>query len=65
MAFSSAGLISLLCATCTECSDRRIDWILYRGSWRVLETETVTRSRDGRYPSDHFPVLATFEISAL
>ena len=46
-------------------SDRRIDWILYRGSWRVLETETVTRSRDGRYPSDHFPVLATFEISAL
>lgn len=46
-------------------SDRRIDWILFRGSWRVLETETVTHSRDGRYPSDHFPVVATFETSTL
>jgi len=44
-------------------SDRRIDWILYRGAWRVIQAETVTTSRDGRYPSDHFPVVATFEIS--
>jgi endonuclease/exonuclease/phosphatase family metal-dependent hydrolase len=45
-------------------SDRRIDWILYRGPWRVIDAETVTSSRDGRYPSDHFPVIATFDTTA-
>ena len=44
-------------------SERRIDWILYRAPWRVLEAETVTHSRDGRYPSDHFPVVVTFDVS--
>lgn len=44
-------------------SDRRIDWILYRGPWRVLEAETVVTTRDGRYPSDHFPVVATFDLA--
>jgi endonuclease/exonuclease/phosphatase family metal-dependent hydrolase len=43
-------------------SGRRIDWILYRGPFRVLEAETVTRNDDGRYPSDHFPVVAVFEF---
>jgi endonuclease/exonuclease/phosphatase family metal-dependent hydrolase len=47
----------------TRVPDRRIDWILYRGFWRVLAAETITRSRDGRYPSDHFPVLVTFDVS--
>lgn len=41
---------------------RRIDWILYRALWPVREVETVTCNRNGRYPSDHFPVVATFEI---
>jgi endonuclease/exonuclease/phosphatase family metal-dependent hydrolase len=41
---------------------RRIDWILYRGGLKVLESETVVYGRDGRYPSDHFPVLAVFEL---
>lgn len=39
--------------------ERRIDWILFRGlqaSW----IKTVTTHRDGRYPSDHFPVVAEF-----
>ena len=44
-------------------SDRRIDWILYRGPWRVVDAETVTNARDGRYPSDHFPVVATFDTA--
>jgi endonuclease/exonuclease/phosphatase family metal-dependent hydrolase len=47
----------------TRISERRIDWILYRGPWRVLEAETVTWNRDGRYPSDHFPVVVTFDAS--
>lgn len=41
---------------------RRIDWILYRGPFTVLEFETVLYNEDGRYPSDHYPVLALFEF---
>lgn len=41
---------------------RRIDWILYRGPFKVLETETVTYNENGRYPSDHYPVFAVFEF---
>lgn len=40
----------------------RIDWILYRGSVKALEAETVTRHDQGRYPSDHYPVSAFFEL---
>jgi endonuclease/exonuclease/phosphatase family metal-dependent hydrolase len=39
----------------------RIDWILYRGSIKPVSTETITYNLDGRYPSDHFPILAVFE----
>lgn len=41
----------------TGAADRRIDWILVRG-FRPTSVLTVTTSRDGRYPSDHFPVVA-------
>lgn len=41
--------------------EARIDWILIRGPWRVARAETVTRNEGGRYPSDHFPVLASLE----
>jgi len=40
----------------------RIDWIFYRGRLKAAESETIVRSQDGRYPSDHFPVLAVFEL---
>lgn len=36
----------------------RIDWILYRGDFQVLSSETITHTRQGLYPSDHFPVTA-------
>jgi len=39
-------------------ADARIDWILVRGPIRVGRVETVTYNRDGKYPSDHFPVAA-------
>lgn len=39
----------------------RIDWILFRGPLEPVLVETITHNRDGRYPSDHFPVLAVFE----
>ncbi|MFN0068841.1 MAG: endonuclease/exonuclease/phosphatase family protein [Limisphaerales bacterium] len=36
----------------------RIDWILLRGAADVRATEVNVFSRDGQYPSDHFPVVA-------
>ncbi|GGD45124.1 endonuclease/exonuclease/phosphatase family protein [Pseudoxanthomonas indica] len=36
--------------------DHRIDWILQRGL-EVQSVATDTQARDGRYPSDHFPVV--------
>jgi len=38
---------------------QRIDWILYRGV-SATDVRTITTSKDGRYPSDHFPVQADF-----
>jgi endonuclease/exonuclease/phosphatase family metal-dependent hydrolase len=43
--------------------DRRIDWILYRG-FRATCAETITTQQDGRFPSDHFPVVAELEWTA-
>ena len=40
---------------------RRIDWILSRGDWRPRSVETVDYNLDGRYPSDHYPVIAVLE----
>lgn len=44
-------------------SDRRIDWVLYRGPVTAIRCETVVYNEEGRYPSDHFPVVATLLIS--
>jgi endonuclease/exonuclease/phosphatase family metal-dependent hydrolase len=45
-----------------DATGRRIDWILYRGPFQVLEAETVTYNESGRYPSDHYPVFAVFDF---
>ncbi len=42
--------------------DRRIDWILHRGSIELLSSKVCTYGRDGRWPSDHFPVLAELRL---
>jgi len=42
----------------TGTPDQRIDWILQRG-FEVEKIQTITTHARGRYPSDHFPVLAT------
>jgi len=44
-------------------TNRGIDWVLYKGSVRVLRCETVDYNVDGVYPSDHKPVLAEFEFT--
>ena len=43
-------------------SGGRIDWILLRGPIAPLSTEIVTDSREGQYPSDHFPVVARVRL---
>jgi endonuclease/exonuclease/phosphatase family metal-dependent hydrolase len=42
----------------------RIDWILTRGPLRALSSSVVTYAKEGQYPSDHFPVIATLEREA-
>jgi len=42
----------------------RIDWILTRGAVTALRSEVVTDSRDGQYPSDHFPVVARLRLES-
>jgi len=40
----------------------RIDWILARGDVEVEQTEIVIFSKDGQFPSDHFPVVANLRL---
>ncbi len=44
-----------------ENSENRIDWILYKGPFQPLEYETIVYQREGRYSSDHFPVITVFK----
>ncbi len=41
----------------------RIDWILTHGNVKVGAAELSTYSRDGQFPSDHFPVAIELTIS--
>ncbi len=41
---------------------KKIDWILYKGSVKVLKYEDVDYNVDGKYPSDHKPIYVEFEI---
>jgi endonuclease/exonuclease/phosphatase family metal-dependent hydrolase len=41
--------------------DDRIDWILCRGI-ETLWIEIITCSKNGQYPSDHFPVMAEVNL---
>jgi endonuclease/exonuclease/phosphatase family metal-dependent hydrolase len=43
----------------------RIDWILVNRRFRATDAVVEQRSFDGRYPSDHFPVVATLRMTAL
>lgn len=40
----------------------RIDWLLFRGPIHATACRTITYNENGRYPSDHFPVIAHFEF---
>lgn len=42
-------------------ADRRIDWILVKGV-RLESVTSVTTRWNGRYPSDHFPLVVTLRL---
>lgn len=42
----------------------RIDWILARGEIVVDREEIVTFSKEGQFPSDHFPLVAKLRFAA-
>jgi len=44
-------------------ADRRIDWLLSRG-FQTQRVWTIAEARRGRYPSDHFPVVADLRFLA-
>lgn len=44
--------------------DRRMDWILHRNTVKTLEAETVVHASGSLYPSDHYPVFATFLLDS-
>jgi endonuclease/exonuclease/phosphatase family metal-dependent hydrolase len=44
-----------------QIDDRKIDYVLTDGGFVVREARIVHTSRDRRYPSDHFPVVASVE----
>jgi len=41
----------------------RIDWILARGKVEVRATEIVIFTKDGKFPSDHFPLVSWLRFS--
>ena len=41
---------------------KRIDWILYKGTVKVLKYEEVDYNVNGVYPSDHKPVYVEFKM---
>lgn len=45
-----------------EANEGRIDWILVGGPLGVRSVETILHNAAGRYPSDHYPVIARVEI---
>ena len=40
----------------------RLDWVLVGGPVRVRSVETIAHNDQGRYPSDHYPVVARLEF---
>ncbi len=42
----------------------KIDYVLVQPGTEVLSAEIVRTSRDGRYPSDHFPVVARIRLAS-
>lgn len=42
----------------------RIDWIVTTPGLRAVQVEIIRTNRDGKYPSDHYPVAAVLKLPA-
>ncbi len=40
---------------------KRLDYIFYRGDIKPVSSQVIDYNADGRYPSDHMPVIAIFK----
>jgi endonuclease/exonuclease/phosphatase family metal-dependent hydrolase len=47
-----------------QAKEGRIDWILVNRTFEAVQCGIDRSNRDGRYPSDHFPVTATLRMCA-
>ena len=54
-----AGTVGTYHAFTGDRTGEKIDAVLASPGWTVVDAAIVTTARDGRYPSDHFPVTAT------
>ena len=45
-----------------EITGAKIDYIFVTPDLKTIDAEIIRTSRDGKYPSDHFPVRATVEL---
>lgn len=43
----------------------KIDYVFINDRWDVKDAEIVREQKDGRYPSDHFPVTATLVLKEI
>jgi endonuclease/exonuclease/phosphatase family metal-dependent hydrolase len=41
----------------------RIDWIVISTEFKPIESSIVHANRNGKYPSDHFPVTAVLKLN--
>lgn len=44
--------------------DARIDWLLFRGPLSVERMDCITFNKEGKYPSDHFPIAGSLMLAA-
>jgi len=47
-----------------DASGEQIDWILYRGTLNIKDYKVEQDTIEGVYPSDHFPLYASFRWGA-
>ncbi len=57
-----ANLNKPVCDQIGKTNDRRIDYIFVSRNVDVLKCATLTDNREGRYPSDHLPVMCVVRI---
>ena len=40
----------------------RMDYVLVSNDFQLVNYEIIHKTKNGRYPSDHFPIIAEFQL---